>query len=265
MNKTYACTDLHGMWDLWEQIKNYCDDTDTIYFLGDAADRGPEGIHIIQDMLEDPRVKYIQGNHEEMLTTVAPLIVGKSPNNFYSQDQDDIIIGWWIQNGGYKTIVDFLSLSVDEQNKLIEQLNSLEYFEIYENTYGYQVLLTHAGTCLDYTDEEFDNFKDNPYLWDREHFFRPWNHEEHENWIIVHGHTPVQIMGKLRNKDLTGHYSEKTGKLLVNITNYCDNHKFNLDLYSAGTGEAALFDLDELRVVEYFECEVPNIDEIERI
>lgn len=34
MNKTYAITDLHGMWNLWEQISEYCDETDTIYFLG---------------------------------------------------------------------------------------------------------------------------------------------------------------------------------------------------------------------------------------
>ena len=33
MNKVYACSDLHGMYNLWKQIKEYCDETDTIYYL----------------------------------------------------------------------------------------------------------------------------------------------------------------------------------------------------------------------------------------
>jgi hypothetical protein len=52
----YAITDLHGMWDLWEQVKNYCKSDDVIYFLGDAADRGDDGIKIIKDLLLDKRV-----------------------------------------------------------------------------------------------------------------------------------------------------------------------------------------------------------------
>ena len=53
MGKNFCCTDLHGMWRLWEEIKFYCSPDDTIYFLGDAADRGVDGIRIIKDLLLD--------------------------------------------------------------------------------------------------------------------------------------------------------------------------------------------------------------------
>ena len=40
MNKTYAFSDVHGVYNLWEQIRDYCDETDTIYFLGDGNQIG---------------------------------------------------------------------------------------------------------------------------------------------------------------------------------------------------------------------------------
>ena len=71
MNKVYAVSDLHGMYGLWEKIKNYIDETDTIYFLGDAADRGPHGIKIMKELFTDKRVKYILGNHEDIMSREA--------------------------------------------------------------------------------------------------------------------------------------------------------------------------------------------------
>ena len=62
MNRHFACSDLHGMWQLWEQIDAYCDEADTIFFLGDAADRGPDGLRLMKTLLIDKRVKYIKGN-----------------------------------------------------------------------------------------------------------------------------------------------------------------------------------------------------------
>lgn len=66
MNKHYCFTDLHGCYDLWRQIKNYCDETDTLYFLGDAIDRGPDGVVLMEELLKDKRVIYLKGNHEHM-------------------------------------------------------------------------------------------------------------------------------------------------------------------------------------------------------
>ena len=76
MNKTYAITDLHGMLNFWEQISEYCDETDTIYFLGDAIDRGVDGLRVMESLLKDKRVIYLLGNHEEFFMEIAPQLVG---------------------------------------------------------------------------------------------------------------------------------------------------------------------------------------------
>ena len=64
---TYAFSDLHGDYQLWTAIKNYCKDDDILFFLGDVNDRGNDGIKILQEMIDDPRIIYILGNHEDML------------------------------------------------------------------------------------------------------------------------------------------------------------------------------------------------------
>ena len=61
----YVTTDLHGNGLLWRKIKEKLNIDDTLYFLGDAIDRGPDGLYIMLNMLNDPRVTYIKGNHEQ--------------------------------------------------------------------------------------------------------------------------------------------------------------------------------------------------------
>lgn len=65
---TYAVSDIHGRKDLWLKAnKEVFSPNDTIYFLGDAADRGPDGWEMIKTLLDDERVIYLIGNHEDML------------------------------------------------------------------------------------------------------------------------------------------------------------------------------------------------------
>ena len=67
MNKVYAISDIHGMYNLWRQVIDSLDETDTLYVLGDCGDRGPDGWKIIKEALSDPRIVYIRGNHDQML------------------------------------------------------------------------------------------------------------------------------------------------------------------------------------------------------
>ena len=63
----YACSDLHGRLDLLKQIQDFLQLDDTIYFLGDAGDRGPNPWETIKAVAQDKRFIYLKGNHEDML------------------------------------------------------------------------------------------------------------------------------------------------------------------------------------------------------
>ena len=64
---TYASADWHGCYWIWEKIKEILKPDDTLYFLGDAADRGSDGWQIIKELLNDSRIIYLKGNHEDLL------------------------------------------------------------------------------------------------------------------------------------------------------------------------------------------------------
>ena len=44
----YALADLHGNGTIYNKIKNFLKPNDTVYFLGDAIDRGPDGWTILK-------------------------------------------------------------------------------------------------------------------------------------------------------------------------------------------------------------------------
>lgn len=238
MNKVYACSDLHGMYNLWAQIRDFCDETDTIYFLGDAADRGPDGIRIMQELLQDSRVKYLKGNHEDMLVTcMSEYLMGQSNN-----------LSWWIGNGGSLTYDTLIKMSDTELEIFIKKIDSLPRSEWYESPAGHRVFLTHAGTDLEFTEWELHTFfgRKEAYLWDRKHFGsgRPEG-EEWKNVFQVHGHTPVQterMIWRLKNP-------------ATPETIFYDEHKYNIDMGAIWSCKAALIDLDTFETKYFYDME----------
>ena len=226
MNKHYCFTDVHGNYNLWRQVADYCDDTDVIYFLGDAADRGEDGLQIIQELLRDKRVVYLKGNHEDIFVDVgAELAEG---------------IGWstslWRENGGKHTINSFKRLSYDSQIYYIKRLAQLPTKAEYVNTKGQTIIMTHAGFTPGRPVKPVD------FIWDRKHMHHEWPQDkQYKDTYIIHGHTPVQIQFKSDSPIF-----------------YCDEHKIDLDMATFVTNKIALLDLDTLEIEKIFEDKTPK-------
>lgn len=239
MNKTYACSDLHGMYSLWKQISEYCDDTDTIYFLGDAADRGPDGVRLIIDLLKDPRVKYLKGNHEDLFVAYVPYLL-EGNYTYYTE---------WVMNGGDATWKDLSKFSEEYALYLCRELDKLPLSATYVNKKGQEIFLSHAGTNLNFTKEDYRlRGEGHQYLiWDRKHIHIPHPQDEKfKNIYQVHGHTPVPY---LENKLLIPFY-DRPQKL--EVLSYCGGRKIDIDLACFSTAKTALIDLDNLDNVKYF-------------
>lgn len=245
MNKTYAFTDLHGMYPLWEQIKNFCDETDKLIFLGDACDRGDDGLKIIKELLQDKRVTYIKGNHEDFLEDIGADVAGGHYGN----------TPLWRMNGGFQTLQDFEKLSEDSQLWYIRKIAKLPLIESYINKKGQTILLSHAG----YTPTLEPTGKDiTDYLWDREHILSDWwpSENEYKETYIVHGHTPIQSL----RRRLHSTYQSFTQDGMIGPITYCQGHKIDLDVASFDTGCVVLFDLDEMKVAQKFYCEIEGVE-----
>ena len=158
--KTIAFSDLHGNYELWTAIKNYYSDNDTLIFLGDACDRGPDGIKIMQEMFKDKRVIYLLGNHEQMLL------------DYYTQGIEKSLI--------------------QDKKVLIDNLtNQTKISYIYINKEKKNIFLSHAGTDIG----KVNAATEKTLIWDRQHIKldTPFN-VKYKYWYVVHGHTPVQTI-----------------------------------------------------------------------
>ena len=224
MNKVYAISDTHGMYNLWRQVIDSLDETDTLYMLGDAADRGHDGWKIIKEALADPRVVYIRGNHDQMLL-----------DSWKTEWRDNHL---WFSNGGYET---WDALMMDEKYEIyLAQLARTKLYHCYENKEGKKIHLSHAGFTIR---EDGVLPRDGELLWDRDHiYYDEFANEETE--YVVHGHT--YCMSTIF-KELSVWTPEE-----VNINDswtvgrYHGGYKICIDGRCFGTGKIAILDLDTL-------------------
>jgi serine/threonine protein phosphatase 1 len=67
--RAIVLTDIHGcMEELQRKLKeiNFCED-DVLVIAGDAIDRGPDSLAVVNFIAKSPNVYCIRGNHEDML------------------------------------------------------------------------------------------------------------------------------------------------------------------------------------------------------
>lgn len=232
MGKAYAFTDLHGQYDLWKQIRDYCQPDDTLYFLGDACDRGPEGIKIIKELLTDPRVTYLKGNHEEMLeVTAAEMLEG---------DMSGVQL--WAVNGGMDTWTELMCEPDGIVKEILAKLKKLPLTATYTSPQGKTFYMSHSGSYspIEYTyrGKWIKVDPDADCLWDRSHLdIQTWSDGYPDDYII-HGHSPVQNFFKSQVP-----------------TVYCEGHKIDLDVASFVTKKIYLYDLDEMTIAAEFKSE----------
>ena len=66
---TYAVSDLHGHMDVFEKGLERIgfSEADMLYVIGDAIDRGPDGIKILEYIKDHKNMDLLIGNHEFMM------------------------------------------------------------------------------------------------------------------------------------------------------------------------------------------------------
>lgn len=239
MGRYFACSDLHGMYELYEQICRFLNPDDRVIFLGDAADRGTQGWKLIKAIKENPQWTSLMGNHELMLLEA----MDEEINDFYGE-----AVYLLYSNGGYQTLEDWRTEGAE--HKWISYLARLPLIEQYTNKNGQSIFLTHAGFTpgidgehfLPVNEEHFVWGEDRDKLiWDRDHIYDKWACGDA---IIIHGHTPIPSL--CRRIPVV----PKDGALW-----YCDGHKCCIDNGAFATGKTCLLDLDTF---EEFVFEIPD-------
>lgn len=205
MPDTYVFSDIHGMWDLYKAIMNYCHKQDseaTIIFLGDACDRGPDGYRIMKKLLDNPHVVYLIGNHEDMFTKAAREI--KQMFNFENADRERVktvlsacknfdykyaAIQDSLYNGGMPTLLDWIMDGMPMD--LIEHIEKLpRTFSIGNCDFCHSGGLYNTFKCVaecEYNNLPIDPWDNDSIIWNRSALNIGWA----PNRIAIFGHTPT--------------------------------------------------------------------------
>lgn len=182
---TYVMGDIHGRLvtfiSMLDKIK-FDKEKDTLYLLGDYTDSGPDGVGVIQHIMnmqaQGFRVHCLMGNHDKMMLDVVD----------YQGDSDeeyqDNIDDWYI-NYGENTHEVFNGLSTKEQVQIIDWLRNLKL--TYQITVGgKEYILCHALPWFENTDIYYSlNARFEPITLSRAIY------EDNPNVTVICGHTIV--------------------------------------------------------------------------
>ena len=115
---TYVVSDLHGQFDTFEEglQKIGLGDDDSLILIGDAIDRGPEGIKILRYIMDHDNMDMLIGNHEYMMLNSV------DPGGKDKCSGPDAQL-WLFYNGGITTLDEYLKLSDKERLELLVWLN----------------------------------------------------------------------------------------------------------------------------------------------
>lgn len=244
MGRVYASSDWHGCAEPAKKLMSYLKEDDKLYFLGDAIDRGKDGIELFDLLVNDPRVVYIKGNHEQLML-----------NALEDLDSDSDTWYLWYCNGGFVT---FDAMDKSNVNYYRNHLKKMITQDTYISKTGNKIILDHAGFTVN---KELNDFYAPEPLWDRSHFHQEWSRlPQDQNTYVVHGHTPVPYLQftfgyagqeKEEIKRNIDYDWAKDENYNAEIITYCDGHKIDIDLCTIVTNKVALLDLDTFEVL-YF-------------
>ena len=186
----YVMSDLHGCYDKYLQMleKIGFSDADVLIFLGDAADRGPDGIRVIQDLMGRANVMPLLGNHEDMFRQVIRAKYGKLSMREKPAARRNYV-NWTRNNGGDVTWQAFCALPLEQQREIARWLESLPlYYEL--SVSGKSFLLAHAGVGGYAPEKELSSCGPYDFIWGRMDYDRAYYRDRY----LVTGHTPTVLI-----------------------------------------------------------------------
>jgi len=186
----YVMSDLHGCYDKYIKMldKLSLKDNDTLYILGDAVDRGPDGIKIILDMYNRDNIIFLRGNHDQTAMKVLRCMFDSSVS--FNDDELVPMLQLWVSDGGNTTLEQFMGISSDDKKKVLTYLwHSKTFVETEVN--GIKYLLAHTvpekEIMLDKDKCELEDF----ILGEPDYEIKYYDEK-----IIVTGHTPTGLIEK---------------------------------------------------------------------
>ena len=268
MHDIFFFTDVHGMYDLYRAAINYCQEQDPeaiIIYGGDACDRGPDGYRIMKELLANPYIIYLKGNHEDMFVQAAQEIHKDYQGNATRQQIEDYLyvrlyecvpIYNVVNNGGWSTLCDWMLDGAPMD--FVEHIGSLPL----TLQYGYMDFCHAGGDPKVYTrvvknehDPSLIGTKDaEMMLWDRNWLGFGWIPER----ICIFGHTPTPYLPAkyygLDKATARAHPCKYLGTIDDRLTGY----KIDMDTCAHASGNLYVLNCLTMKAQGFHDIDIEN-------
>ncbi|HVK62807.1 MAG TPA: metallophosphoesterase family protein [Bdellovibrionales bacterium] len=204
--RTIAVGDIHGCSMELSRLIEVLSLTanDTVVFLGDYIDRGPDSkgvIDLIVDLRDKCNVVTLKGNHEAMFID-------------FLESPESAGAGLFVLNGGSATLASYAG----ERGSFVLPESHIKFLYDLKLTFETDThFFVHAGVPLKPLNELDEQAEETTLLWSRQPFLSTTQKWEK---VIVHGHTPVNDVEVKPNR--------------INVDTGCvyDNHLSAIELPS---------------------------------
>ncbi len=197
----YVIGDIHGRKDKYFEILERVSPkaTDAVFILGDVLDVGEDSIEILRDMMYRENIYPVLGEREYYAKKLFPLICSASDiegAKALLEGESLELFEKWLTMKSEKTISDFLSLSEEGKESIIDYLSEFQPFEeidVNDQTY----VLVHAGIRNFDEEKELDDYDEEDFVFEAADYKKVY----FEDRILITAHTPtVAINEKCMNK-----------------------------------------------------------------
>lgn len=127
----WVISDIHGCWEPYRELLHAVapGGHDTLYILGDAADRGPSSMRVLLDIFSRPHTVYIPGNHDYFLRRLGPCYgLTREEGGRRRTPFDTALKTAWMHDGGRETLRQFQALPLPSRLHILQALHRAPAF-----------------------------------------------------------------------------------------------------------------------------------------
>lgn len=149
---TYVISDPHGCKDEFDAMLKkiqFSKDYDELWINGDICDRGKDSIALLQEIMSNPSMHIVYGNHDVWFERYIQELINCKKDDSMTDLTEDLMT-WLHYNGGYTTADQFMDLTFPECYDIKLYLEENKRFYKYLDIHGQKFLLIHAGLADEY-------------------------------------------------------------------------------------------------------------------
>lgn len=199
---------------------------DFLFILGDVIDRGEDGIKLLKEIMYEPNIELILGNHEVMMLSCAFLFEELTESSLDSLSAREMsAYRNWKRNGAEPTIRALRKETPELRAEILDYLSDAPLYDTV-TVGGKDFVLVHGGLGGFSEDKKLDEYTDYDLIWTRPTLYTKYS----SNFTTVLGHTPTYAYG-----------DEFVGKVIITDT------FIDIDTGAASGLSPCLLRLDDMR------------------